>query len=171
MSPAPQPPDDTASISSAGQESPSEYSVEEVKKEFPLEKVYLGGKNELIDGLRSFANKFFFTIATRGRGEVRCVQASNTWSKKLESGECELSKARSSQTSNCKYCNKFSTGKITKINRVFDLHNHPYDNATAVAVTKKSSIYFLYLHQIKQHHYEHMLLLRNQGTIPPKLDR
>ena len=82
MSPAPQPPDDTASISSAGQESPSEYSVEEVslptKNEFSLEKVYLGGENDLIDGLRSLANKFLFSIATRGRGEVRCSQVSNT---------------------------------------------------------------------------------------------
>jgi len=85
-----------------------------------------------------FANKYLFSIATRGRGEVRCLQASNTWSKKLKSGECELSKARSSQTSNCKYCIRFSTGKITKINPAFDLHNHSCDIATEVAVTKKS---------------------------------
>ena len=56
MNPTPQPPDDTASISSAGQESPSEYTAEEVseatKTEFPLGKVYVGGEKELMDHLR-----------------------------------------------------------------------------------------------------------------------
>jgi len=119
-----------------------EYSAEEVsavtQKEFVVGKVYSGGEKELMDDLRSFANKFLFSIAKRGRREARCSQASNSWSRKVKRGEYELQRASSSQTSNCEYCINVSTGKVTKINRVYSLHNHPCDVPTAVAVVKKS---------------------------------
>ena len=63
----------------------SEYSAAEVEaathQRFKKGNQY-ENESDLLEELKSFAELYNFTVASRGRGECRCGKAGNSWSKK-----------------------------------------------------------------------------------------
>ena len=137
MNPTPQPPDDTASISSAGQESPSEYSPKEVsaatKREFPLGKVTL-----LSPSSTKVCSLTQPTVPEQTDTFVK-VRPLDIGFKKINDAGSKLARIASSHSNAIQHCTLSTIVAMTDMLENMDYHTDKYEETPYGLIAKQMS--------------------------------